>query len=279
MLLGQKRAMSKEVREWFNKCSTTHITVISGMHVSIVATLLMNLALAFYLSRKQAFWFAVIGITLFVILTGAQASAVRAGIIGGLVLLAIHSGRLSEIKNALLFTASTMLLINPRILKFDVGFQLSFLAVIGIVYLSPYLEKGLKFFPQTFKIRDSASMTLSAQIMTLPLILFHFGRISLIAPIANILILPLVPLTMILGFISGVLGLVWIFLGQITSWLTWLFLTYELLVVKWLSKIPFASIEIKNVWVGLLVIYYLVLFGWIWWIKRKERSLVISYRL
>lgn len=273
MLLGEKKAMPKEVREWFNKCSTTHITVISGMHVSIVAALLMNLALALYLSRKQAFWFAVVGISLFVILTGAQASAVRAGIIGGLALLAIHSGRLSEIKNALLFTASLMLLINPRILKFDLGFQLSFLAVIGLVYLSPYLEKRLKFFPETFRIRDSASMTLSAQLMTLPLILFHFKRISLIAPLANILILPFIPLTMLLGFVSGILGLIWLFLGQITAWITWLFLTYELSLVKYLSKIPFASIEIKNIWIGWLIVYYLVLFSWIWWREKKKVGL------
>ncbi len=270
MLLGQKKAMPQEVREWFNRCSTTHITVISGMHVSIVAALLMNLALAIYLSRRQAFWFAIAGITLFVILTGAQASAVRAGIMGGLVLLAMYSGRLSDIKNAILCAAMGMLLINPQVLKFDVGFQLSFLATIGIVYLSPYIKKGLKLFPQTFKIRDSASMTLSAQVMTLPLILFHFGRISLIAPLANVLILPFIPLTMMLGFVSGILGLAWLFLGKVAAWFAWLFLTYEILVVRELSKIPFASIEIKNIWIGLLVVYYLVLFGWLWWVRRKE---------
>ena len=270
MLLGEKKAMPQEVKEWFNKCSTTHITVISGMHVSIVAALLMNLALAIYLSRRQAFWFAVAGITFFVILTGAQASAVRAGIMGGLVLLAMYSGRLSDIKNAILCAAMGMLLINPQVLKFDIGFQLSFLATIGIVYLSPYIEKGLKLFPQTFKIRDSASMTLSAQVMTLPLILFHFGRISLIAPLANVLILPFIPLTMMLGFISGILGLVWLFLGRVAGWIAWLFLTYEILVVKWLSRIPFASVEIKNIWMGLLVVYYLVLFGWLWWVRRRE---------
>lgn len=270
MLLGEKKAMSKEVKEWFNRCSTTHITVISGMHVSIIAGLLMNLALAIYLSRRQAFWFAVSGISLFVLITGAQSSAVRAGIMGGLVLLSMHSGRLSDIKNAILCAACAMLLINPYLLKFDVGFQLSFLATIGIVYLSPYLEKYIKFLPETFKMRDSASMTLSAQVMTLPLLLFHFGRISLISPLANILILPFIPLTMMLGFVSGILGLVWLFLGKIAGWVAWLFLTYEIIVVKWLSKIPFASVEIENVWVGLLVVYYIVLFGWLWWVRRKE---------
>jgi D-alanyl-lipoteichoic acid acyltransferase DltB (MBOAT superfamily) len=77
---------------------------------------------------------------------------------------------------------------------------------------------------------------------------------------------------MILGFVSGILGLTWLILGKIAGWVTWLFLTYEILVVKWLSRISFASVEIKNVWMGLLVIYYLILFGWLWWVRRPRHK-------
>jgi len=158
MLLGAKRGLPDDVREQFNVVGVSHIIVISGFHVAIVAGLLMNLGLVLSLSRQQAFCLAVIGLVLFILLTGAQTSAVRAGIMGGLVLLAMQAGRLSDVKNALLLAATVMLLINPKLLRFDIGFQLSFLATIGIVYLSPSIEKVLKILPRSLKIRESATI-------------------------------------------------------------------------------------------------------------------------
>ena len=228
MLLGAKGGLPEDVREQFNIVGVSHIIVISGFHVAIVAGLLMNLGLALSLSRRQAFWLAVVGLILFILLTGAQTSAVRAGIMGGLVLLAMQAGRLSDVKNLLLLAAVVMLLINPLLLRFDVGFQLSFLATIGIVYLSPLITKLLRFLPEALKIRESATMTLSAQVTTLPIIITSFERLSVVAPLANIMIVPLMPVTMMVGFVSGLVSFVSLALGKVLAGGAWLLLMFHL---------------------------------------------------
>lgn len=260
MLLGAKRGLPEDLREQFNIVGVSHIIVISGFHVAIVAGLLMNLGLALSLSRRQAFWLAVVGLVLFILLTGAQTSAVRAGIMGGLVLLAMQAGRLSDMKNALLLAATVMLLINPKLLRFDVGFQLSFLATIGIVYLSPYLEKLLAILPKNLKIRESATMTLSAQVTTLPVIITSFERLSVVAPLANIMIVPLMPLTMMIGFVSGLVSFVSLVLGKVLGGGAWLLLSYKLAVVEWLARLPYAAVEVNDLWWGWGVVYYGILF-------------------
>lgn len=260
MLLGAKRGLPEDLREQFNIVGVSHIIVISGFHVAIVAGLLMNFGLALSLSRQQAFWLAVVGLILFILLTGAQASAVRAGIMGGLVLLAMQAGRLSDIKNALLLAATVMLLINPKLLRFDVGFQLSFLATIGIVYLSPHFKKLLAMLPEGLKIRESATMTLSAQVTTLPIIITNFERLSVVAPLANIMIVPLMPLTMMAGFVSGLVSFVSLALGKVMAGGAWLLLSYKIVVVEWLARLPYAAVEINELWWGWGVIYYGALF-------------------
>jgi competence protein ComEC len=205
-------------------------------------------------------------------LTGAQPSSVRAGIMGSLVLLALFSGRLSDPKNAILCAASFMILINPKVLKYDIGFQLSFLATIGIIYLSPFLKKILKFIPNTFKFREMVMMTISAQILTLPIIIYNFERLSLIAPLANVMVVPLVPLIMTSGLLVGISGMVWIVLGKIFSFVSWALLSYEIFVVNMLSKVPFASLEIEKIWQGWIIIYYAVIIYIIWYLRMKDRK-------
>lgn len=271
MLLGIKKGIPQNLKDAFNFTGTSHIIVISGLHITIIAGLLMYFAQGvLFLPRRYAFWFAVLGLLFFIALTGARPSAIRAGIMGGLVLLAMYSGRLSDVKNAILFAACIMLLINPKVLRFDIGFQLSFLATIGIVYLSPYFENILKFIPKIAKFRDAAMMTLSAQILTAPVILYNFERLSLIAPVANILILPLIQVTMVLGFFAGFLGIFWLILGKIVACIVWLLLSYEIFVVEWLAKIPYASLEIKKIWPGWILVYYIGIAILFWYLQKRE---------
>ncbi|MFH2105250.1 MAG: ComEC/Rec2 family competence protein [Parcubacteria group bacterium] len=272
MLLGAKGGLPEDVREQFNIVGVSHIIVISGFHVAIVAGLLMNLGLALSLLRRQAFWLAVVGLVLFILLTGAQTSAVRAGIMGGLVLLAMQAGRLSDVKNLLLLAAVVMLLINPLLLRFDVGFQLSFLATIGIVYLSPLITKLLRFLPEALKIRESATMTLSAQVTTLPIIITSFERLSVVAPLANIMIVPLMPLTMMAGFVSGLVSFVSLALGKVLATGAWLLLSYKLMVVEWLARLPYAAVEINDLRWEWWVVYYGTIFFILSWIRKNTRS-------
>ncbi|MBU0964672.1 competence protein ComEC family protein, partial [Patescibacteria group bacterium] len=204
LILGAKKAIPDDLMESFNRTGTTHIVALSGYNITIIAILILNLCKHLWISRKGAFWVSLFAITFFVLITGAQASIVRAGIMGMLVLLATQLGRMSRITNTLVLAAVVMLLINPKVLVFDAGFQLSFLATIGLVYVSPIIEKVFKWVPAVLEIRASLVATLSATLMTLPLIIFQFGRLSLVAPLVNVLILPAIPVSMGLGFITGI---------------------------------------------------------------------------
>jgi len=184
LLLGGSKRMTKDLSEAFQRTGITHTVAVSGYNVTIVAAFLMWLGIWLGLWRQQVFSFAVIGIVLFVLMTGAPSSAVRAGIMGGLVIWAMKEGRLANSTNAILLAAGAMLAINPLLLRYDAGFQLSFLATIGIVQLSPILEKFWWGRPPKL-IQETIILTMSAMVFVLPIILNSFEKISLVSPIAN----------------------------------------------------------------------------------------------
>jgi competence protein ComEC len=164
-----------------------------------------------------------------------------------------------------------MLVLNPLLLRLDVGFQLSFLAISGIIYLQPIFSDFLKKMPnpKLFPLRTTLSATLSAQVFTLPILIYNFGYISLVSPFTNILIVPfLAPIT-ILIFVFGFSGMIFFPLGLILSWPTWLSLTYITKIIDIFSKFPFASLKIENLhWIW-LVIFYLILGFFVRKLKKK----------
>lgn len=271
LLLGGDDKLSKEMQNNFSQTGMTHIVAVSGYNVTIVAEYLMMLGIFLGLWRRQAFWFAAVGIGLFVFMTGFPSSAVRAGIMGTLLLWAMKNGRLANSQNAIIFSAAIMLLINPLLLKWDIGFQLSFLATMGIVYLYPLLEKGLVLKNKTFGIWEILFLSISAQIFVLPIIIYNFGRLSIISPLANILVLPIIPATMLLGFVSSMLGIFSNFLGTIFAWLAYLPLRYEVEIINYLAHLPLASVEIKNFsWLAVLF-WYIILGGVLFYSRKKQK--------
>jgi len=171
-----------------------------------------------------------------------------------------------------------MLAVNPLLLLGDVGFQLSFLAVMGIIYLGPTLRNWLRFIPEErfVNLRSILFMTFSAYIFTLPILIYNFGRISLVGPIVNVLVLPIVPLIMTLGFIFGLLGMIWSFLGWIFSLPAWFLLTYLLKVVDFFSH-SWAAKTIENVHWFWLIISYLILGCLAWYLNKRERLKFLDY--
>lgn len=264
LLYGAERGIPQNLMDDFSATGTTHIVAISGYNITILAALLLQITKGIGIGRKKSFWFALSGILFFVILTGASASVVRAAVMGGLVLLAAHVGRISKITNALLFAAAIMLVVNPKILAFDAGFQLSFAATIGLVFLSPIFEKYLEKAPSILGIKESFATTMSAIVLTLPLIVYTFGRVSLIAPVANILILPVIPLTMAVGSVAVLAGLIYHGFGQIIGWLAWFLLSYIIKTAEILGSIRLASVEVSGVHGIFLVIFYLLISWFIW---------------
>jgi len=176
-----------------------------------------------------------------------------------LLLLAQKSGRLRSSDRAVVFAATIMLLINPFLLKSDVGFQLSFIATLSIIYLKPILDDKTNKLPNPYQIKDILTMTLAAQLGTLPILIFHFGRLSLISPLANLLIVPLLPVIMISGIVLSFTGLIWLSLAKIIAWPVWFLLTYVVKVVDYLSAVPLAAYEFKSASWIFLIGYYVIL--------------------
>ncbi len=173
----------------------------------------------------------------------------------------------------IVFAAAIMLAANPLLLRYDIGFQLSFLAVLGILYLTPLFEKLLKIIPQEnlLNLRSILAMTFSAQILTLPVLVYNFGYVSKVAPLTNVLIVPLLPLIMVSGFVFGFLGMLSQILGWITSVVPWVFLTYLISVVDFFSRLSFSvqTLEISWIW---LPAFYLVAAIVILRLKRYNRD-------
>jgi len=274
LLLGGSRRMTKNLSDAFSRTGTSHTLAVSGYNVTIVAAFLMWAGIWIGLWRGQVFSFALAGIVLFVLMTGAPSSAVRAGIMGSLVIWAMKEGRLANSTNAILLAAGAMLAINPLLLRYDAGFQLSFLATLGIVYLSPLLEN---FFWRQGRapkfVRETIILTLAATVFVLPILLNSFEKLPLVSPIANLLILPAIPAIMGMGFVAGIAGFIFVPLGKLVGFLPFVLLKAELFIVQWLGNLPWASVEVKNfgwIWVTL---YYVFLFSAIKYANHRGRKL------
>jgi competence protein ComEC len=278
LLIGGSGLLSKDYQNYFSLTGTTHIVAVSGYNVTIVAEYLMLLGLFIGFWRPQAFWFAAIGIVLFVVLTGMPSSAVRAGVMGILLIWAIKNGRLANAQNAILFAAVIMLLLNPMLLRWDVGFQLSFLATLGIVYVYPIFQNLIMKWTDARSVPTMLEilfLTLSAQTFVLPVLMVNFGKLSLISPLANVLVLPIIPLTMLIGFIAILFSFIIYPVGQVMAWLAFLPLKYETFVIKYLASLKYASVDISNFPWWLIVVWYIILGGGIILVRRKIKKEVL----
>lgn len=256
--IGGKEDFSKEFKDKMSLSGTTHLVALSGYNISIVI-LISGLIFSLYFSISVSFYLSILLVILFVIMTGGEASVVRAAIMGVIMILSVQSERLFSARNGIIIAAFIMALFNPNVLVFDVGFQLSFAALLGIVYLSPALEKIFKFqSPGLFSWKENALMTLAAQIMALPILIANFGVFSLTSILANILILEFIPLTMAIGFSLVLFGLFSDFLAKILGLLANIFISYEFFTIDLFSRF---SIPIKILGTGIIfwLIYYTVI--------------------
>ncbi|HBO17057.1 MAG: ComEC/Rec2-related protein [Candidatus Moranbacteria bacterium GW2011_GWE2_35_2-] len=273
LLFGGNNRLSKEWQEKFSRTGTSHIVAVSGYNVTIIAEYLIWLGILLGLWRPRAFWFALVGIFLFVAMIGFPSSAVRAGVMGSLLLWAVKNGRLANSYNAIIFSAVVMLFLNPFLLRYDIGFQLSFLAALGIIAAAPFWEK---YFDKKFDalgILETILLTLSAQIFVLPIILYNFHMMSWLSVVVNALILPIVPLTMLLVFLSSVLGFVFFPLSVALGWAGYVLLRYETEVIDFFSKINQASWQTEKFGWKMVAGYYFFLGGIFWiWKRYKNKS-------
>ena len=251
MILGNSGKISKETRDILSKSGTSHIVAISGMHVVIFSTMIFWLLINLGLWRKQALGISIIFIFIYVFLVGCPPSALRAGIMTSLLFIAEIFDRKSFNLRTLILTGSIILLFNPLLLKYDLGFQLSFLAVLGIILASATFNEWFSFIKWK-KVREIVAVTASAQIFSLPILISSFGYFSLVSFFTNLFILPILSIIMILGMLMVLLPFGFIFSVPCS-----LLLFYLLAVITFFSSMPFATVSIPIFVILLLYIPFL----------------------
>lgn len=265
ILLGDDSGMPAALEEAFRRTGMTHIIAISGFNIAVIIGLL-DVTTAPLLPRRTAAVAIMIAIAAYAVLVGASASVVRALLMGIVYLTGLRLLGRSTLALAGLFTAAfLMTLIQPTTL-WDVGFQLSFAATLGLVlYAGPWsrrLSRGTsQFLTPNVQRRVSRTLselivvTLAAQVLTLPLLLYHFGRLSTAGLPANVLVLPVQPAVMTAGGLTMLLGMIAPQLGQVAGPVAWLFLDYTIDVIELLARMPGASVPFSLSAGGLVVVY------------------------
>ena len=276
IILGKRGNISPSTYDAFTYSGTAHLLAISGLHLSIVAGILLSLGIWLFGRRRYIYiWLALGTIWVYALLTGIHAPVTRGAIMASLFLTAELLGRQRSAITSLAFAAAIMVGISPQLL-WTASFQLSFLAMAGLIFIFPPIrDLGRKAVNKTlgegravtsvaYFITDSFSVTLGAILAVWPLVAYYFGIISFVAPLATFFALPALPGIIITGALAGGLGLIALPIAQAVAWLAWLFLSYMLLVVNGFAAFPLSSIEVGSVDTTLIWVYYLALASAIW---------------
>lgn len=267
IVFGGSGRLSKETRDNFARVGLSHIVAVSGQNVALVGEYLLLGLIGIGLWRQQAFWVVLVMIWIFVMATGMEASAVRAGIMGTLGFVGLHTGRLVRGEWLIVMAAAGMLMVNPLLLRYDVGFQLSFLATVALVCM---LGMRRNTSTETFfgSMKDILLATVVIEIVTIPLLLKTFGFVSVVALVANVLVLLFIPMAMGLTFITSVAGLVFPAYINVFGWLAYGIGWWIIEVAKVLSRLSWATATFTlSAW-GVVAWYGGVVGAWWLWKKK-----------
>ena len=281
ILLGLRSNIPAEVNDIFIGSGTTHVLAISGLNLTLISGLLVSF-LVFLIGRRHYLyiWAAGTAIWIYVMLCGASPSVVRAAVMASIFLIAELAGRRKSGGPALLFTAAIMAGVNPNVLS-DVSFQLSFLSMCGLIYISPVLREGMKNLenrlPQRISnglngaVFDSLSISIAAVIAIWPVLAINFGTVALAGPVATLIISPALPFIMAFSFTASVSGIIYPVIGQAVGIIAWLFISFMLLVNRFFALWP--ALNIKELGPFFFLGYYSVLFVSLriaTWYKRRS---------
>jgi competence protein ComEC len=269
LLLGVKSSLGEETEDNFRRTGIIHIVVLSGYNVMLVVAFIL-FCFSFFLSLRWRLVAGVIAIIAFALIVGLSATVVRASIMASLVLFAEAFGRQYDVLRALIFAGLIMVIINPYLLLFDIGFQLSFMATLGLILLVPKFETNFVKQQNLFKAKDFILATVATQIAVLPLLLYHIGEISLIAVIVNLLVLPMVPVAMLLTFLAGVIGFISVTLGSLVGFLASISLEYILYIANVFGSLPFASVGVPKFSIYGVIGMYIILASCYWYLDRPK---------
>lgn len=269
LLIGQRSTLPKEVDEDLKKSGLVHIVAVSGYNLTILV--LFARRLLDKSSKYQATLLSGLLIVGFLLVTGFSASIVRASIVSGLSLFAWYYGR--NFRPLLLIGLSAVItgMVNPIYVWIDIGWYLSFLAFFGVLVLSPLLLKRYSKKPRLKEYKQLVGDTLSAQIMTMPIIMFIFGRVSAVGVLANLIVVPLVPFAMFFSFVAGIAGMIVPSISGIFAFPAKVLLFAILDVAHIFAEIPNALVSVKISMQEMLLLYFLIL-CLCWMLYHKTRG-------
>jgi len=264
IVFGIKGPMSKEFVDNLRLAGVMHVIAASGMNITMVAGFLSSIFMLF-LKRQTALFASVLGIVFYAFLAGMQPSIVRASIMGILVFSSQILGRQSLGAYGLILAGFIMLFISP-LLIFDVGFQLSFTATAGLLYIRPLFNRigKLNVLSKKFPLTEDFFITFSAQIATLPILLATFGIYSLWSILVNVLVLWTIPTLMILGGVGAILGMIFEPLGSILVYLCLPFLLFFQKIVLFFGVLN-GVLTVQNLPPSFILGYYLLLLALIFY--------------
>lgn len=232
IVLGEKARLPEKFYDALIDTGTIHVVVASGYNVMIVGSMILS-GLLYLFRRRWATVGALLGMLLYGLMAGADPPVMRAVIMGGVIFIGQAIGRSNKALWSLALAGWVMIMVDP-FMFLSVSFQLSVMASVGLFWLEPKLRR---WFEERdiggFFLKTELLPTLAAQAMTAPIILYHFGRVSWVSPLVNVIILPFIPVIMAWGGVMLLLSLVWSPLGMVVGWLVYSLAHLVVVVIKW----------------------------------------------
>lgn len=268
LFLGGSDTLPQALNDQFRRAGLSHIVAVSGYNMTLVAFAVLFLALLSGLWRRTATLLAMLGIFVFLLLIDSSAASLRAALMVWIVFLAFFLDRPTHAVNGLVLAGLLMTVENPLIVRYDVGFQLSFLATLALIVASPWLERLVRGQAWWQRLVLIPLSTLAIESFILPVMAFHFGTVNLLGPLANTLVLPLIPLVMLLGFLTLLIGSVIPVLAPVVAFPTWLILMSIIWVAEHIGALPWSTSTgwYPSIW--LLSGWYVVLSGVLWYSRK-----------
>ena len=266
LLVGQKELLSEQTITEFTKAGLAHIIAVSGFTLTLI--LLFCNKLGAYIGKKKAWIICLAVAFLYIVMADFAAGVIRAALMSGIFVFGKSLGRQYALLPALAFTAGALVFLNPLIIKYDIGFMLSFLSILGILFFVPPLEILLEkiHIPKRFEIRSIIATTLAAEIVTVPLTLYYFQQFSVVAPLSNLLILPILPICLALGYL-----VCFPLIGFLIAKILLIPLNYSLFVVSTLSSFKYSTLNFK-IQASVLILAYIGIFLFYRALMRKLKD-------
>lgn len=268
IVFGISGALDYDLKSQFQIAGVTHVIAASGMNVTLLAAFLLPIFLQLA-KRRDALLLTLISLGLYAIISGLSASIVRAAIMGGIGLIGLMVGRQKTAFISFFLTGCIMILITPSVIA-DIGFQLSFMSTAGMLLIMPILPTAPSM-PIVKLVKEDLAATLSAQIASMPLLLYYFHSLGLLSVVVNILVLWTIPPLMIIGSIAGVVAIVSAPLAGVVALLALPMLSYFMAVIHLFASIS-PVLQVESLPIALVMGYYLMLAAILVGLSKRKKK-------